>query len=121
MRPYRILSVGWTTLCVFGGIFALIQFLYLRSLEDMFPEPIYWSAFVVLIYATGVVASIFLDRGVIWARMAICAVAVFSAVVCGFAFVDVGSPYWLRSLLAFIVFYSMISITIFLIPKRYVA
>jgi hypothetical protein len=122
MRPYRILSVGWMTLCVLCGIVALIKFQNLRWLyEDRFTESLFWSGCAILIYALGAVASIFLDRRIFWSRMAVCIVAFFSAMVCGLALLEGGSPRWLTALLAFIVFYSWLSIIVLLIPKRYVA
>lgn len=122
MRPYRILSIGWMTLCVLCGIVALIQFQNLMWLyEDQFTESLFWSGCAILIYALGVVASIFLDRRIFWSRIAVCAVAFFSAMVCALALHDGGSPCWLMVLLAFIVFYSWLSIIVLLVPNRYVA
>jgi hypothetical protein len=122
MRPYRIISVGWITLCVLSGLVASIQFLNLWWLyEGRFTESLFWNGCAMLIYAFGVVASIFLDRRIMWSRIAICAVVFFSAMVSGLALFDGGSPRWLTALFAFVVFYSWLSIIVLLIPKRYVA
>ena len=122
MRPYRILSIGWIALCFFSGFVAFGQFAASRGLSGgKLTEDVLWSACAFLIYVLGIVASIFLAPGVTWSRIAVCIVAFFSVMFCGLALLDGGSPGWLTALLVFVVFYSMISITVLLIPKRYVA
>jgi hypothetical protein len=122
MKPYRILSVGWMTLCVFSGIIAFIQFRYLQWLfEGESAGRLFWTGCAIVIYALGLVASIFLDRGVMWSRIAVCVVAFFSAMVFGLAMLDGGLSRLWMAVFGFLVFYSWLSIIILLIPKRYVA
>jgi len=122
MRTYRILSVSWITLCVLCGIVALINILNLLWLyEHPFTKSIFWSGCALLVYISGMVAGIFLDRRFMWSRVIICVVAFFSAMVCGLALFDGGSPAWLTAILGFIVFYSWLSIIVLLIPIKYVS
>ena len=122
MKPYRILSVSWMTLCVFSGIIAFMQFRYLQWLyEGQSTERLFWTGCAFLIYALGLVASVFLDRGIFWSRIAVCVVAFFSAMVCGVAMLDGGLSHLWMALFGFVIFYSWLSIIVLMIPKRYVA
>jgi len=109
-------------LCVLSGLYAFIQFLNLWWLyEGRLTESLLWNGCASLIYALGVVASVFLDRGIMWSRIAVCVVAFLNAMACYLALQEGGSPRWLTVALAFSVFYSWFSIIVLLIPRRYFA
>jgi len=124
MKIYRILSIGWAALCIFimYPIYGLIS--YALWLDEGSISPgLCLFVFFMLLAIGGAVASVVLNRGFTWARVLLCVIAVLSAFFCG---AKVASdfrtdPVTLQPVFIFVGIFSLISVVVFLIPKRYVA
>jgi hypothetical protein len=124
MKIYRILGDGWAAVCIVA-IFGLIWLHELDGWVDWNLSPpnlcIFFLYLILLV--AGAVASTVLHRGFIWSRILLCIIALLSVLFCGLniALHFGKDPVQLQAVFILVGVYSLISVFIFLIPKRYVA
>ena len=123
MKIYRILGVGWTALCIFimYPVLGLIRYALWLD-EGSISSALCLFVFFFVLAIGGAVASTVLHRGFTWARILLCIIAFMSVLFCG---VNVASrfrtdPVQLQAVFILVGAYSLISVVVFLIPKRYV-
>jgi hypothetical protein len=124
MKIYRILGVGWAALCIFTlyPIYGLISYLLWLGEGSVSTALLMFFLFFAL-FVAGAVASVVLYRGFTWARILLCIIAILSVLFCG---AQVAThfrtdPAPLQAVFILVGVYSLISVIVFLIPKRYVA
>jgi uncharacterized membrane protein len=123
MKIYRILSIGWAALCIFimYPIYGLIS--YALWLDEGSISPgLCLFVFFMLLAIGGAVASVVLHRGFTWARILLCIIAMLSVLFCvGQEVTHFRSdPTPLQAVFILVGIFSLISVVVFLIPKRYV-
>jgi len=124
MKIYRILGVGWAALCILP-VFALIYFkwfdLWIRW--DLMPPNLCIFFLYLILLVAGAVASTVLHHGFAWSRILLCIIAILSVVFCSLnvALHFRKDPVQLQAVFILVGVYSLISVIVFLIPKRYVA
>ena len=124
MKIYRILGVGWAALCILP-IFALIFFEWFDVWIDwglMPPNLCIFFLYLILLIA-GAVASTVLHRGFTWSRIILLIIAILTGLFCGLnvALHFRKDPVLLQAVFIMVGVYSLISVIVFLIPKRYIA
>ena len=121
MKVYSVLGVIWLGLCMVGGVISFQEFRYIHWLEEgKVTERWVWSAGGVAVYSIGAMASVFLLRGVLWARIVISLAGLFNVILCGLAFGVGNASGWIQLLLVSTAIFSWLSACVLLIPKRYV-
>jgi len=109
-------------LCVFSAALAFFDFQYLDWLyEGKYNKDLCLSEFGIFVYVAGAVASAFVPRGAMFARLVVSISAFFTAMFCGLAIEFDGLSHWLIGVFILAIIYSWISIIILLTPKRYIA
>jgi len=120
MKVYRTLGIGWGALCVFLSLRCGVFFQYSLSLsDDALTSDVCLFFCFGLLFLVGVVASAFLTRGITWARVTLCFIAISNVSCCGLALAS-GLPRLPVAFIASVGIYSLASIIMLLIPKRYV-
>jgi hypothetical protein len=119
MKIYRALGVGWTALCIFASLLLVEPILFLTTFGFSFQLCLAGGLFLFLI--AGAIASAMLYRGGDWPRILVCLIAILSAVVSSLNAVSEWRSDLQRFGCALVAIYSVISVVIFFIPKRYVA
>jgi len=124
MRIYRILGVGWAAVCLFAIylVFGFVRYLFWLDQGSISPALCIFII-VLLLLVAGAVASVFLYRGLAWARILLCIIAIVSLIYCG---LSVASRFRSESFQSQAIFmavglYSLVSVVVLLIPKRYIA
>jgi hypothetical protein len=122
MKIYRILGVGWVALCLFISFFVVGQIRFLYWLEnDTISFPLLLFVGILLLLIGGVVAGVMLHRGLTWARILICCIAILSGIICGMRATSVWSEQEEKLFYGVIAIYSILSAIILLLPRKYVA
>ena len=122
MKIYRMVGVGWIALCIFIGYFVVGQIRFLFWLaNDTVSFPFFLFVGILLLLIGGVFAGAILHRGAMWARIHICFIAIASGIICGMKALSVWSEAEEKPLYGVIGIYSLLSLIILLLPRRYVA
>jgi len=119
MKIYRALGVCWTALCIFAFLLFLEPVLFLTTFG--FSLQLCLAAGLLLFFISGAVASAMLYRGGDWSRIFVCGIAILSSVVCSLNALSAWRTDPEKLCVAVIAVFSVISVVIFVIPKRYVA
>ena len=122
MKIYRIVGVGWVALCIFMSYFVVGQNRYIYWLEnDTISFPLFLFVAILALLVGGIVAGAVLRRGVMWARILICSIAILSSIICGMRATSAWSEDAEKLFYGVIAVYSLLSAIILLLPSRYVA
>ena len=114
IKLYRILGICW------GAISGFLSFLCL-IISGSKAGPDRYITFYGLLSVVGLVASVFLLSGVTWARVTLLFIAIISASSCGLVIASApGLSAPVLTFLASVGAYSLVSIVLLLIPKKYI-
>jgi hypothetical protein len=119
MKTYRALGVGWTALCIFACFLLVEPILFLTTFGFSLQLCLAVGLFLFLI--AGAIASATLYRGGDWPRILVCLIAILSGVVSSLNALSEWRSDLQKLGCGVIAIYSVISVVIFFIPKRYVA
>ena len=119
MKTHQILGMIWLVLCGYFG-FSILRHVHQLYSADRLGDTATWAVCLVmvmcLLYFVGVVVSVFLIRGKLWARRFIGLIAAFSLLGCVGRLIALGS---LGPWLCLVSIFSLVSVIILFYPKRY--